>query len=632
MKEHGKTMAAIALVAIMIMSTAIAFIFSEDSSADPIQEEVWQIDLIGDAKTPVKESEFVSQWTTNASILQEKAITGWSHIPGVPVIVDDNVYVRINGILYKLDIFTGKSLASNDSLPGNNMYGHWIDYADHDGGMILDGLNKRALDMDLNYLYSFENKHLKFAYFDGKLYGIDKTGVSVYDPTDTDLSSDDEVKTAEMRITYDSPWSPSAIPHYPVFIGSYMYVVIVNGLGNTAKAELSSYDLRTGELKDSYILEGTSVNAEPTYMDGKLYVTTYGAGIFGGGTGGMDMAYSVPVDTATGTMDGDNVKTITLTSNRNNSALIPYSNGFGYVRTPSAMHVIDLATFTEVASVDTSLRAAAWGAGRGGMTMTDGYYATEEKLYFYTIPYTNTQTIIVYCHEYDESAQPGDRHKVTYSEYTLPVAKQFNTENVFFGKDGQIIWHNDSGDLFCFAPFNLVHYETNGGTPIDHAKVNVNDMATMPSDPVRHNHLFEGWYTDVELTILYTFSTPVTNSMTLYAKWYAIPLYDVRFECNGGSIVDNKTIYEGSCCIRPEDPTKDGHTFAGWYADAELTSEYDFDSTVGDHTTLYAKWVAASTGPQEDGTKDNTVYYVAGGIAALAVIIGLVYFLVIRKP
>ena len=40
----------------------------------------------------------------------------------------------------------------------------------------------------------------------------------------------------------------------------------------------------------------------------------------------------------------------------------------------------------------------------------------------------------------------------------------------------------------------------------------------------------------------------------------------------------------------PTAPTKNGYTFAGWYTDKDLTTEYDFTSKVTKSFTLYAKW------------------------------------------
>ncbi len=70
------------------------------------------------------------------------------------------------------------------------------------------------------------------------------------------------------------------------------------------------------------------------------------------------------------------------------------------------------------------------------------------------------------------------------------------------------------------------------------------------------------------------------------------PVY-VRFESNGGSTVEKQKIQKGSVATEPDDPTKSGYTFYGWYADENLTGEeFDFENTaVSETITLYAKWV-----------------------------------------
>lgn len=70
------------------------------------------------------------------------------------------------------------------------------------------------------------------------------------------------------------------------------------------------------------------------------------------------------------------------------------------------------------------------------------------------------------------------------------------------------------------------------------------------------------------------------------------PVY-VRFESNGGSTVEKQKIQKGSVATEPDDPTKSGYTFYGWYADENFTGEeFDFENTAVNETmTLYAKWV-----------------------------------------
>lgn len=70
------------------------------------------------------------------------------------------------------------------------------------------------------------------------------------------------------------------------------------------------------------------------------------------------------------------------------------------------------------------------------------------------------------------------------------------------------------------------------------------------------------------------------------------PVY-VRFESNGGSAVEKQKVQKGSVATKPDDPTKSGYTFYGWYADENFTGkEFDFEKTaVSETMTLYAKWV-----------------------------------------
>ena len=55
---------------------------------------------------------------------------------------------------------------------------------------------------------------------------------------------------------------------------------------------------------------------------------------------------------------------------------------------------------------------------------------------------------------------------------------------------------------------------------------------------------------------------------------------------------DERTLYipKGSVLARPEDPTKAGKRFAGWYTDAGFTTPYDFTQSVTQDLDLYAKW------------------------------------------
>ncbi|MDD7231711.1 MAG: InlB B-repeat-containing protein [Clostridiales bacterium] len=65
----------------------------------------------------------------------------------------------------------------------------------------------------------------------------------------------------------------------------------------------------------------------------------------------------------------------------------------------------------------------------------------------------------------------------------------------------------------------------------------------------------------------------------------------VRFETNGASAIDKQKIQKGTTATEPTAPTKTGYTFYGWYTtDTFDGDEFDFDTTISDSLTLYARW------------------------------------------
>lgn len=140
-----------------------------------------------------------------------------------------------------------------------------------------------------------------------------------------------------------------------------------------------------------------------------------------------------------------------------------------------------------------------------------------------------------------------------------------------------------------------VRFEENGGTTVPDQQVPSGQLATEPNPPpTKEDFTFAGWYTDIGLTVPYNFGTPVTADLTLYAKWTALPIYTVSFEENGGTLVSDQQVQQGDCAVRPSpDPTKTNFNFDNWYADAALTTVFDFANTpITANITIYAGWIA----------------------------------------
>ncbi len=64
--------------------------------------------------------------------------------------------------------------------------------------------------------------------------------------------------------------------------------------------------------------------------------------------------------------------------------------------------------------------------------------------------------------------------------------------------------------------------------------------------------------------------------------------FTVTFDTNGGTIIEDITLKENEKVGRPEEPTKEGYTFAGWYYEDKL---FDFNTKIDKDITLIARWV-----------------------------------------
>ncbi len=71
--------------------------------------------------------------------------------------------------------------------------------------------------------------------------------------------------------------------------------------------------------------------------------------------------------------------------------------------------------------------------------------------------------------------------------------------------------------------------------------------------------------------------------------------YTVRFETDGGTPVASQTVNRGERVRKPQDPTREGAAFMGWYRAGE-GADYDFSAPVTASFTLYAQWAEKAEG------------------------------------
>ena len=214
-----------------------------------------------------------------------------------------------------------------------------------------------------------------------------------------------------------------------------------------------------------------------------------------------------------------------------------------------------------------------------------------------------TEEYTVTFNAYGGFPTPDEQHVKSGEKAVLPVAptlKGYTFAFWYLGEDEQKATAYDfdtpvTGDITLTAKWNInkytVTFDSYGGTPVPpKQEVEYGLTAAKPDDPTLKGHTFAFWYLgeDEQKATAYDFGTPVTENITLTAKWN-INKYTVTFDTDGGTPVPpNQEVEYGLTATEPATaPTKTGYTFDGWYLGDE---KYDFSDAVEQDITLKAQW------------------------------------------
>jgi len=198
---------------------------------------------------------------------------------------------------------------------------------------------------------------------------------------------------------------------------------------------------------------------------------------------------------------------------------------------------------------------------------------------------------------------PTDPTRTGYSFEGWFTDDEFNNEYSFSSMPVE--------DLTLYAKWernkSTISFETNDGSLIDPITQDEDSVIIEPANPTKTYYDFVGWYTEPELTNLYTFTTMPIDDFTLYAKWVEATS-TINFNTTGGSEVNSITQNENSAVVAPASPIQPHYDFAGWYTEPELLNEYEFVVMPINDITLYAKWtVSQSTITLSNHLSDDVV-------------------------
>ena len=102
---------------------------------------------------------------------------------------------------------------------------------------------------------------------------------------------------------------------------------------------------------------------------------------------------------------------------------------------------------------------------------------------------------------------------------SITVSGSTTTATVTEGGNTRTFTDNGSGSL---SPvMRTVTFDSKGGSSVTAVSVADGSGITAPASPSKQGYTFAGWCTDSGATTAYSFGTPVTGNITLYAKWTA---------------------------------------------------------------------------------------------------------------
>ena len=246
----------------------------------------------------------------------------------------------------------------------------------------------------------------------------------------------------------------------------------------------------------------------------------------------------------------------------------------------------------------------------------DGWYedSTFSKKFDFNTPITDNMTLYAkwienkYTLTFDANGGSGEMTPIAdlTGEYTIPAngftapdGKKFKGWSLT--KDGEIVTKvTMDKDVKVYAIWEAipvttytVTFDANGGSGEMTPATDLTGEYTLPANgfTAPDGKKFKGWSLTKDGEIVT--KVIMDKDVKVYAIWEAIPIttYTVTFDTKGGNDIAPVTVNAGEKVATPTTPVRDGFTFDGWYVDDTYAIKYNFEDSVTNNITLYAKWI-----------------------------------------
>jgi uncharacterized repeat protein (TIGR02543 family) len=143
-----------------------------------------------------------------------------------------------------------------------------------------------------------------------------------------------------------------------------------------------------------------------------------------------------------------------------------------------------------------------------------------------------------------------------------------------------------------------ITFDSRGGSTVGAITANAGAPVAQPADPERGDYSFTGWFNAPSGGMQYAWPYTLTWDVMMYAQWQENTTppaqYTITFDSRGGSTVGAIMANEGAPVAKPENPTRTGYTFNGWYNAANGGTAYTWPYTLTGNVTMHAQWTVTT--------------------------------------